>query len=276
MPESDSVLVERIRRAGAIPIGKTNVSGVRDGLADLQHGLRHDAQSVRSHARPRADRAAGRPRRWRPACCRSPTAAISAARSAIPRTSTTSSRSGPASASCRVAPTPIPFVGVSTKGAMARSVADVAFGLSVIAGADARDPQSWESDPQSFAGSARSRLARHSRRVVARSWRPAARSARQEGSRSAAQDLRGSRLHRRRRVSRLRQRQRDLPDAAHVGELEHLQGSARAASIAVQARRGVGHRVGRASDRRRSRPRVDAAGPADRADARVPRRSTNS
>ena len=50
-----------------------------------------------------------------------------------------------------VAPSPIPFVGVSTKGAMARSVADVAFGLSVIAGADARDPQSWESDPQSFA-----------------------------------------------------------------------------------------------------------------------------
>jgi amidase len=49
-----------------------------------------------------------------------------------------------------VAPSPIPFLGVSTKGAMARSVADVAFGLSAIAGADARDPQSWESDPQSF------------------------------------------------------------------------------------------------------------------------------
>jgi amidase len=49
-----------------------------------------------------------------------------------------------------IAPSTIPFVGVSTKGAMARSVADVAFGLSAIAGADARDPQSWESDPQSF------------------------------------------------------------------------------------------------------------------------------
>ena len=59
-----------------------------------------------------------------------------------------------------IAPSPIPFVGVSTKGAMARSVADVAFGLSVMAGADARDPQSWESDPQSFACAARSRLAR--------------------------------------------------------------------------------------------------------------------
>mgnify|MGYP003350819780 CR=1 FL=1 len=38
------------------------------------------------------------------------------------------------------APSPIPFVGVSTKGAMARTVADVAFGLSVMVGADARDP----------------------------------------------------------------------------------------------------------------------------------------
>ena len=51
-----------------------------------------------------------------------------------------------------LSPTPIPFVGVSTKGAMARSVSDVAFGLSVMAGADVRDPQSWESDPKSFAG----------------------------------------------------------------------------------------------------------------------------
>ena len=51
-----------------------------------------------------------------------------------------------------MAPTPIPFVGVSTKGAMARSVSDVAFGLSVMAGADARDPQSFASDPPSFAG----------------------------------------------------------------------------------------------------------------------------
>ena len=134
-----------------------------------------------------------------------------------------------------VAPTPIPFVGVSTKGAMARSVSDVAFGLSVMAGADARDPQSFASDPQSFAGPLDRDLARRARRVVLRSRRAAARSARPHGARRPAQDLRGSRLHRRRGVSRLRQRQRDLPDAADVGELEHLQGAARA-SIARRSR----------------------------------------
>ena len=137
-----------------------------------------------------------------------------------------------------VSPTPIPFVGVSTKGAMARSVADVAFGLSVMAGADARDPQSFASDPQSFAG------------PLDRDWRgvrvawsldlgglPLDR-ARPHGSRSATQDLRRSRLHRRRRVPRFRQRQRNLSDAADLGELDDLQGSARRS-------------IGRSSSRRR-------------------------
>jgi amidase len=50
------------------------------------------------------------------------------------------------------APVPIPFVGVSVKGPMARSVSDVAFLLSVIAGADPRDPQSFPSQPHTFAG----------------------------------------------------------------------------------------------------------------------------
>ena len=42
MPDADSVIVERLRRAGAIPIGKTNVPEFGDGLADLQQGVRHD------------------------------------------------------------------------------------------------------------------------------------------------------------------------------------------------------------------------------------------
>jgi amidase len=50
-----------------------------------------------------------------------------------------------------VSPAPIPFVGVSTKGILARSVADVAFGLSVVVGADARDPQSFASNAGEFA-----------------------------------------------------------------------------------------------------------------------------
>ncbi|MDP2389193.1 MAG: amidase family protein, partial [Acidobacteriota bacterium] len=49
-----------------------------------------------------------------------------------------------------IAPAALPLVGVSVKGPMARSVADAAFMLSVIAGADGRDPQSYPSNPPDF------------------------------------------------------------------------------------------------------------------------------
>ena len=44
------------------------------------------------------------------------------------------------------------FLGFSVKGPMARSVADAAFLLSVMAGADGRDPLSYPSEPARFAG----------------------------------------------------------------------------------------------------------------------------
>ena len=45
----------------------------------------------------------------------------------------------------------MPFLGFGVKGPMARSVADVAFLLSVMAGADARDPGCYPSNPAIFA-----------------------------------------------------------------------------------------------------------------------------
>ncbi len=48
------------------------------------------------------------------------------------------------------APTALPFLGFTVKGPMARSVADVAFLLSVMAGADARDPAVYPFDPTVF------------------------------------------------------------------------------------------------------------------------------
>ena len=48
------------------------------------------------------------------------------------------------------APTALPFFGFSVKGPMARSVADVAFLLSVMAGADPRDPATYPSEPSIF------------------------------------------------------------------------------------------------------------------------------
>ena len=46
---TDAVLVERLRHAGALGIGKTNVPGVRSRLAHLQRGLRHHAEPLRPH-----------------------------------------------------------------------------------------------------------------------------------------------------------------------------------------------------------------------------------
>src|SRR5262249_23310213 len=48
------------------------------------------------------------------------------------------------------APLPRPWLGFVTKGPMARSVADTAFLLSVMAGPDARDPACYPSDPSVF------------------------------------------------------------------------------------------------------------------------------
>ncbi len=84
--------------------------------------------------RAQADRPEGPARRSPPGFCRWPTAAISADRCAILRASTTSSASVRRSVWCPTAPTPLPFAGFGVKGPMARSVADVAFLMSVMAG----------------------------------------------------------------------------------------------------------------------------------------------
>jgi amidase len=50
------------------------------------------------------------------------------------------------------APNSLPFLGFAVKGPLARSVADAAFLLSVMAGSDPRDPAVYPSDPALFAG----------------------------------------------------------------------------------------------------------------------------
>ena len=152
MPDADSVMVERIRRAGAIPIGKTNVPefGMGSQTYNRVYGTTRNPYD-----------------RTKTAGGSSGGAAVAVATGMLPIAD-----GGDLGGSLRnpanfnnivalrpsvglvpVAPTPIPFVGVSTKGAMARSVSDVAFGLSILAGADSRDTQSFVSDPQAFAGS---------------------------------------------------------------------------------------------------------------------------
>lgn len=151
MPDVDSVMVERIRRAGALPIGKTNVPefGMGSQTYNTVYGTTLNPYD-----------------RTKTAGGSSGGAAVAVATGMLPIAD-----GGDLGGSLRnpanfnnivalrptvglvpVAPSSLPFVGLSTKGVLARSVSDVAFGLSVIAGADSRDPQSFASDPRAFAG----------------------------------------------------------------------------------------------------------------------------
>ena len=114
VPEHDSLLVERLRAAGAIVIGKTNTPEFGAGSQTFNAVFGRDAQPVRPHARRPAARAAARRRPSRPGCCRSPTAPTSARASATPRRSATSSGCAPPRAG---SPTP----GPATRGTRSRS-----------------------------------------------------------------------------------------------------------------------------------------------------------
>lgn len=150
MPAEDSVIVERLRRAGAIPIGKTNVPefGMGSHTYNKVYGTTLNpynltktaggssggaAAAIASGMLPLADGgdlggSLRNPANFNNIVALRPTVGL------VP-----------------IAPSQLPMVGVTVKGPMARSVADTAFMLSVMAGADARDPVSYPSDPLRFA-----------------------------------------------------------------------------------------------------------------------------
>jgi amidase len=145
----DSVIVERIRRAGAIPIGKTNVPEFGMGS--------HTYNNVYGVTRNPYDRT-------KTAGGSSGGAGAALAAGLLPFADggdLGGSLRNPANFNNVVAlrpsvglvpnaPVQIPFVSMTVKGPLARSVDDVAFLLSIVAGADARDPQSYMSDPSLF------------------------------------------------------------------------------------------------------------------------------
>jgi amidase len=152
MPAEDTVLVERLKGAGVITIGKTNVSEFGMGSHTYNHvyGTTLNPYDLTKSAGGSSGGAG---------------AALAAG--LLPLASGSDlggSLRNPANFNNIVAlrptvglvptaPTALPFLGFSVKGPMARSVSDVAFLLNAMAGADPRDPACYPSDPAIFAKS---------------------------------------------------------------------------------------------------------------------------
>src|SRR5436190_3241600 len=146
---TDAVLVERVRKAGALAIGKTNVPefGLGSHTYNEVYGTTRNPYDTTKSAGGSSGGAG---------------AALASGMLPIADGSDLGgSLRNPANFNNIVAirptvglvpnaPVAMPFVGLSVKGPLARSVSDVAFLLSVMAGADARDPGSWPSDPAQF------------------------------------------------------------------------------------------------------------------------------
>jgi amidase len=151
MATADSVLVERLRRAGVIAIGKTNISEFTMG----SHSYNRVYGTTRNPYDP--SKSAGGS---------SGGAAAAVAAGMLPLADGSDlggSLRNPAGFNNIVAirptvglvpnaPTPFPLIEFLSKGPLARSVGDAAFMLAAIAGPDPRDPRTYPSDPSLFAG----------------------------------------------------------------------------------------------------------------------------
>ncbi|MGC4085619.1 MAG: amidase family protein [Vicinamibacterales bacterium] len=193
--EEDSVLVERLRRAGVISIGKSNISEFTMGSHTYNrvYGTTRNPWDLTKSAGGSSGGAA---------------AAVAAGLLPIADGSDLGgSLRNPASFNNLVAlrptvglvpnaPVPFPLIDFLAKGVIARSVDDVAFGLAAIAGEDARDPRTYPSNPSDFVRPLDADVA--GRRIAwcpGSRW-PSARSRRSRHRRRAAADIRRARLHR--------------------------------------------------------------------------------
>lgn len=149
-PATDSVLVARLRRAGALPIGKTNVPelGMGSQTYNAVYGTTRNAWDQTRTAGGSSGGAA-----VAVACGMLAAADGSDLGGSVRNPANFNGIVGfrPSSGLVPTAPTLLPFLGLSTKGPLARSVADVAFLLSLMAGPDPADLACQPSEPAAFA-----------------------------------------------------------------------------------------------------------------------------
>ncbi len=150
VPAEDSVAVERLRRAGVIPIGKTNISEFGMGshtYNDIYGTTLNPYDLTKSAGGSSGGAGAALAAGMLPLASGSDLGG--SLRNQANFNNIVALR--PTVGLVPSAPVALPFLGFTVKGPMARSVADAAFLLSVMAGADARDPATYPSDPKSFA-----------------------------------------------------------------------------------------------------------------------------
>ena len=151
MPEQDSVLVERLRAAGAIVIGKTNTPefGMGSHTYNKVYGTTFNPYDLTKSAGGSSGGAGAAL-----ASGMLPIADGSDLGGSLRNPGNFNNVIGmrPTVGLVPTAPAAFPLLGFTVNGPLARTVADAAYLLSVIAGADPRDPGCYPSDPAVFRG----------------------------------------------------------------------------------------------------------------------------
>jgi amidase len=152
MPSEDAVLVERLRNAGVLPIGKTNTPefGMGSHTYNNVYGTTLNPYDLTKSAGGSSGGAAAAL-----ASGLLPLADGSDLGGSLRNPGNFNNVVGfrPSVGLVPTAPNSFPFLGFAVKGPIARSVADAAFLLSLMAGPDPRDPAVYPSDPSRFANS---------------------------------------------------------------------------------------------------------------------------
>jgi amidase len=152
LPTEDSVFVERMRAAGVIPIGKTNVPefGMGSHTFNKVYGTTVNPYDTTKSAGGSSGGAAASL-----ASGMLPIADGSDNGGSLRNPANFNNVVGfrPTFGLVPTAPNALPFLGFSVNGPLARTVDDVALLMSAMAGPDARDPSCYPSDPAVFRGS---------------------------------------------------------------------------------------------------------------------------
>jgi amidase len=152
MPAEDAVLVERLRNAGVLPIGKTNTPefGMGSHTYNKVYGTTLNPYDVTKSAGGSSGGAAAAL-----ASGLLPLADGSDLGGSLRNPGNFNNVVGfrPTVGLAPTAPNAFPFLGFAVKGPMARSVSDAAFLLSLMAGPDPRDPACYPVDASVFAAS---------------------------------------------------------------------------------------------------------------------------